>query len=184
MPSVHLDLSEFENPRPSRSSQRPQSPRPASPLPSSSASDSSQHPHDDSSHTRPKKRKLPYRAAVVLEGRRYKGKRVSRRDADLEPEAFELPDPVSCSDHDSSDNSISDGVLEVRDDLPGLDDAGQDEEQIISSRAERLKAEERAVASRLIEVEKREITRAHVVRKQKVRCLYMLAIHPQWVVCQ
>lgn len=48
---------------------------------------------------RPQKRKLPYRADVVLEGSRYKGRRVSRDDADMDVETIGLLN----GDEDQSD---------------------------------------------------------------------------------
>lgn len=174
MPSAQLDLSEFENPRPGRSDGRSPPLIPSSPTHSSASLGDQQLHHDESLPNRSKRLKLPYRADVVLEGRRYKGRRVSRGEAGLEAETFELHDPVHVdNDRSASPESMSDDDCENSDAIQKLDEKRQDADRINAHRAERLKAEEQAVAARLAEAEKEEVARAHAVRKQKVRILQL-----------
>lgn len=166
---IDLDLSEFENPRPTRISTSAEPPKAPS-------SDGEEFSREHAPPSRSKKRKLPYRADVVVEGRRYKGKRVSRGEADLDVEAIGLLDDSRSHENEPVEDASSGEELE--DDLSHLpdgdhsdmevEDKEEDAAQVVSSRAERLEAEERAVAARIVEIEKKELIRARAVRKQKV----------------
>lgn len=189
MGAIDLDLSEFENPAPTRP------PALTVPLVLSARSPSSLSAGDEelTDHAPPprsKKRKLPYRADVVVEGRQYKGKRVSRGEAELDVEALGLHDANDgYADQEGRNGFSADDDDEVRSDFSDLRDDMEEEEdieldaenagegRIVSSRAERLQAEEKTVAARLAQEEKKDIARARVVRKQKVSTIPTICTH-------
>lgn len=190
-----LDSSEFEDP-----------------APTGPASNKSVLLHDESSsfeekklakpslpaiHTssRPKKRKLPYRADVVLEGKRYRGRRVSRGDADLDVDTLgvlhdneggdDVVGAASASDNSEGSPWGAEAHAEIihENDSDDVDsDEGDDNNSARNSdgggrettASRRLKAEERAVAARLAQAEKKERARAQAVKKQKVGSIISL----------
>lgn len=177
MGAIGLDLSEFENPAPTRTPTLTVPPVLSARSPSPSAAED-ENLKDHPPLSRSRKRKLPYRADVVVEGRRYKGKRVSRGEAELDVEALGLRDEsddyANQEERDdlSADEADSD-LSDLRDDIEEeenieVEAENERDRRVVSGRAERLQAEEKAVAARLAQEEKKDIARALAVRKQKV----------------
>lgn len=191
MGTVEFDTSEFDDPAPNPLGVLKPIPQ-GSPVNNESSEDHPEIPQPPPGNAR--KRKLPYRADVALEGKRYDGRRVSRREADLDVETLGLlsdeendPAQDEGSDLDSvaadedesrsldSDEVDKDGVEDGDDEGSELvgDDDDDSMEHVKGNRhmnaAQRLKAEERAVAARLAEAEEKERARAKAVKKQKVR---------------
>lgn len=169
MRDTQFDISQFEDPSPS-----PVNPATEELIPTTP-------PFENGSETKPptrraRKRKLPFRADITVDGKRYRGKRISRGEADLDVESLGLLEDKK-QDHDenlaeglSSDGS-EDGVG-GGDDVAiggqeGEGDETEDSDQA-GERDEELVEEERAAAARLARAEERDHMRAAVVKKQKV----------------
>lgn len=149
-----------------------------------------------------RKRKLPFRPDVAVEGRKYKGRRVSRSDAELDPDTLGLFDEEELSSDDgilergdgsprtspSEDVEISeyrDSESEADsladDDLNSDRDESRASDDLRTKRDAQLEKEERLVAERLAKAEKKEAERASAVRRQRVS--YVLSLCDQAWLC-
>lgn len=169
MPSTQFDVSEFEDPSPSPAFSAPSAPIPETPLPNNK-------PDVEPPIKQPRKRKLPFRADVSIDGRRYKGKRVSRGEVDLDAASLGLLEEEHEDQRDdlgkdlSSDDTEDDAVSDIVTDEGGQEEKSGDAEDLVGKgeRDTELEQEERIVAARLAEAEERDRLRAAAVKRQKV----------------
>lgn len=148
---------------------------------------------------RPRKRKLPYRADVIVNGKKYKGKRVTRDEADLdvndlgigsendlvesEQEAETNKEDKDCpDDSDNEQGSQVDSSLEDSDEIVSdIEEEGQEKGR--GSQDKTLKEEERAAAERLAEAEERDRNRAIAIKQQKVSLTTLVPFPISLLVC-
>lgn len=129
---------------------------------------------EDAVATEPTKRKLPFRGDLTLHAKKYKGRRVSRGEAELEPQDFGVTSDFEVEDVEGAGSS-SDENEESEDEgsMSEAERSGEEGEEFerpaLVLREDELKEEEAAVAKRLADAEAKEERRAVAVREQKVR---------------
>lgn len=149
--------------------------------------------------SKPLKRRLPYRADVVPDGRRYKGRRVSREAVGLDVETLGILDQSDQeSDHEGSNELAEEEDVspsKMNDDSDGADypqrtTDGESEEDLLPSnegptldrRRKQLLDEERAIANRLAKEKTKNEVLAAAVRHQKVsQLIFAFPFSPAWV---
>lgn len=158
--------------------------------------------------TKAARRRLRFRSDVNVSGRRYKGRRVSRADAELESQSLghcegesldNSPPPTGdgniASEDDvqdlGSDDRTEADVHEGDEEINGLDNAAFSAGVFGTSAQRDVDNEERAIAERLAAVKMSDMHRASAVRKQKVRILFsinlpvnaeMLSAHDEFLI--
>lgn len=169
MPSTQFDVSEFEDPSPSPTDTAPSAPILERSLPNN-------EPQVEPPTKQPRKRKLPFRADVSIDGKRYKGKRVSRGEIDLDAASLGLLEEERGDQteglaegltwDDSEDNAAAD----IAPDENEQEEEGKDAEDLAKGdeRDAELEQEERIEAARLAEAGERDRLRAAAVKGQKV----------------
>lgn len=140
------------------------------------------------------KRRLPLRADVNVDGHKYKGRRVSRADVALDTSTLGIDaasDPPAPTDgNDESDTQSGDDSLEHsadEDDSRDVEESGdnegdetqpwRDETQRKEKKPSKMEVEERAIAQRLVSIQKADEKRAVAVKKQKVRLHFSPLTH-------
>lgn len=126
------------------------------------------------------KRRLPLRADVVVDNKKYKGQRVSRDDAEIASVEEEVLSDTHQENHSSEDEGsatdkraqianepVSEGAEDLDDDDLNSDD-NADSNDVSLHREMEARKEEKEVADRLAEDKVRETKRAAAVKQQKV----------------
>lgn len=130
------------------------------------------------------KRKLRYRPEIDVSGDRYKGKRATRAELELDPASLGLFDDGN-EDNEADDYALSHGIVSEDDDdgdtdLMDLDNesASHDVSTARLNRQNEEDEEERALIRRLANSKKVDQRRAAAVRKQKVSLLMSTDFYP------
>lgn len=173
MSSAEFDLSAFEDPAPSSLSKGQLEaslpvPKDTVPVP---------------------RQRLALKADIQLEGNKYKGRRVSRSDVELDHETLGLlNDSDSGKEPNNGTSDASESELDESDDNRSVDNGQSTSDDVfdISSipddasdvgqkrKKNQLETQERKVAKRLANAEAKEAIRAAAIRNQKVSLYFFL----------